>query len=184
MTTTLFLSGGAIALLSAVMIYNLLIRRRNRVDNAFAGVDAYLTMRYELIPNLVRTVQAYASHESQVFAQITDLRAQALQGDLGSDQRVRLANRIEPCMQGLFALAEGYPALRADAGFQQLQRSLNEIEERISAARRAFNASVLDYNNAVEAFPSNLVAGAMQFQRRAFFESADTARQHPGVSGG
>jgi LemA protein len=175
-TTWVLIGAGALAL-AIVLMFNTLVRRRNAVDNAFAGVDAYLTMRYDLIPNLVETVKGYAKHEGEVLARVTEQRAQAMSGALGTDARVRLDNSIAQGMQRLIALGEAYPDLQASHNFQQLQRSLNEVEERVSAARRAFNACVNDFNNAVELFPINLVARAMGLQRRAFFEAPEPARQ-------
>jgi LemA protein len=163
--------------LFAVLGYNALVRRRNAVDNAFASVDAYLLMRYDLIPNLVETVKGYAAHEAATLEAVVRRRAEALAPGLSTDQRVQLDNRIGPDIGRLVALGEAYPALQASAQFQQLQRGLNEVEERLSAARRAFNAAVLDYNNGVEQFPLNLLAGPLGFRRRAFFEIAQAQRQ-------
>lgn len=162
--------------LFAVLAFNLLVRRRNAVDNAFAGVDAYLLMRYDLIPSLVETVKAYARHERETLGEIVELRARSLQAGASTDERVRLDNRISVDLQRLIALGEGYPALKASEQFGQLQRSLNEVEERVSAARRAFNAAVMDYNNGVDLFPLNLVAAAAGFRRRPFFEAPAEAR--------
>lgn len=175
-TTHYWLIGAGVLVLAGVLVFNRLVRLRNAVDNAFAGVDAYLAMRYDLVPNLVATVKGYAQHESETLARVTEQRQQALAGNLGTDARVRLDNSIAHGMQRLMALGEAYPELKASENFQQLQRGLNEVEERISAARRAFNACVQELNNAVEMFPFNLVAGIAGFRRRAYFESAEQAR--------
>jgi len=164
-----------------VLMWNLLVRRRNAIANAFAGIDAMLQMRYDLIPNLVAVVKGYAQHESQTLQAITQLRAQAMQGNLGTNERVHLDNQISQGMGRIMATAENYPQLQASESFQQLQRALNEVEERIGAARRAFNAAVNDYNNAVSVFPTNLLAGAAGMQRHAYFEAAPENRQNPGV---
>jgi LemA protein len=179
--TTLLLSTLAVIALAMVLVFNTLIRRRNAAENAYAGIDVYLTMRYDLIPNLVETVKGYAQHERETLHAITAARAEAIAGDLPSNRRVLLDNRIGESMRRLFALAEAYPDLKASENFQQLQRALNEVEERLSAARRAFNASVLDYNNAIDQFPTNLVAMTMGFQRRAFLDAPDQVRQAPRV---
>ncbi|HRQ65543.1 MAG TPA: LemA family protein [Xanthomonadaceae bacterium] len=170
-------------LIGAVLVFNTLIRRRNAAENAFAAVDVYLTMRWDLIPNLVETVRGYAQHERDTLNAVVEMRARAMAADLSSNGRVELDNGIREGMGRLFALAEGYPELRASESFQQLQRALNEVEERLSAARRAFNAAVLDYNNAVDQFPTNLVAMALHFRRRAFLAAADQARAVPSAAG-
>lgn len=168
--------GLAALALALTGMYNLLVRRRNGVDNAFAGIDTQLMMRYDLIPNLVAVVRQYASHESETLRRVTELRAQAQQQGLDSNERVQLDNRIGQAMGGILALAENYPGLKAAEGFQQLQRALNEVEERIAASRRAFNAAATDYNNAVELFPLNLMASAFGFRRRTLFAAAAEAR--------
>lgn len=175
-TTGWFVTAGAV-LLAAILVYNALVRRRNAADNAFAAVDAYLMMRYELIPNLVETVRGYAAHEQATLERVVALRREALEGPARStDERVRLDNRISGDMRTLVALAESYPDLKANQSFLQLQRSLNEVEERISAARRSFNATVLEYNNLAGLFPMNLVALALGFRTRAYFAAAEDAR--------
>lgn len=168
-------------LLGTVLVFNTLVRRRNAAENAFAGIDVYLTMRYDLIPNLVETVKGYAQHERETLHTVMEMRALAMAGNLPSNGQVELDNRIRDGMSRLFALAEAYPELKASEQFQQLERALNEVEERLSAARRAFNAAVLDYNNAVDQFPTNLVAMAMDFRRRAFLQADDKARAKPSV---
>lgn len=176
--------GIGLAAFAAVLatLYNVLVRRRNGVDNAFAGIDAQLMMRYDLIPNLVAVVRQYASHESETLRRVTELRMQAQRDGLGDNERVQLDNRIGQAMGGILALAENYPALKAAEGFRQLQRALNEVEERIAASRRAFNAAATDYNNAVELFPLNLVASAFGFRRRTLFVAADGARDGVAVA--
>lgn len=180
---TLYGLGIAALALAVIGMYNLLVRRRNGVDNAFAGIDTQLMMRYDLIPNLVAVVKQYAQHEHETLRSVTELRAQAQRHDLGSNERVQLDNRIGQAMDGIFALAENYPSLKAAEGFQQLQRALNEVEERIAASRRAFNAAVTDYNNAVELFPLSLVAAASGFRSRALFVAAEQARSSVSVAG-
>lgn len=173
----------AAAILSFVvaMLYNGLVRRRNAVDNAFGGVDAYLMMRYDLVPRLVETVKGYAAHEQATLAAVIEARRQATESRLSVDQRVRLDNRISGQMAALIATAEAYPELRASEHFRQLQRALNEVEERISASRRAYNAAVLDYNDAVDTFPGKLVAGWFGFARRSFFAAGSAERARPAV---
>lgn len=162
--------------------YNLLVRRRNALDNAFAGIDTHLMMRYDLIPNLVAVVKRYASHENDTLRELTELRSQARADALGTNDRVRLDNRISQSMGSILALVESYPELKATESFQQLQRALNEVEERIAASRRAFNAAATDYNNAVELFPLNLIAATFGFTRRTLFAAAEGARAKVSVA--
>lgn len=162
-------------------LYNSLIRRKNAADNAFASVDALLKKRYDLIPNLVATVKQYMTHEAGVLTDITNLRARALAGGVPADETVKLNQQLGQALRGIMVAVENYPQLRASENFQQLQQSLNEVEEQISAARRAFNAAVTDLNNAVEMFPTNLMAGMMGLRRRDLFEIPDAERANPKV---
>ena len=171
----------AVFLLFFILTYNGLVGKKNQVENAFASIDTMLKKRYDLIPNLVATVKQYAAHESDTLTEITELRAKALSGNLSSDEQVDLNNRISKAMGGIMVAVENYPELKANENFLQLQRSLNEIEEQISAARRAFNAAVTDYNNAIEMFPSNLVAGMMSYRRRQLFEIPNEERENVSV---
>lgn len=164
-----------------VLTYNGLVGKKNQVENAFAGIDTMLKKRYDLIPNLVATVKQYATHEKGTLTEITELRAKAMSGGLSSDEQVQVNNALSKALGGIMVAVENYPELKANENFLQLQRSLNEIEEQISAARRAFNASVTDYNNAIEMFPSNIVAGMMSYRRRQLFEIPETERQNVNV---
>lgn len=164
-----------------IITYNGLVGKKNQVENAFASIDTLLKKRYDLIPNLVATVKQYAAHESNTLTEITDLRAKALSGNLSSDEQVEINNQISKAMGGIMVAVENYPELKANENFMQLQRSLNEIEEQISAARRAFNASVTDFNNAIEMFPSNMVAGMMSYRRRQLFEIPNEERENVNV---
>jgi LemA protein len=171
----------ALPLLIFAVMYNSLVGRRNQVENAFASVDALLKKRYDLIPNLVAAVKQYMRHESGTLTEITALRARATSGGISSDEAVEVNNRISQALRGLMVQVEAYPNLRASENFQQLQASLNEIEEQLSAARRAFNASVTDLNNAVEMFPTNLIAGMTGFKRRKLFEVPEEERKNVSV---
>ena len=163
------------------VMYNSLIGKKNQVENSFATIDAILKKRYDLIPNLVATVKQYMQHEASVLTDITELRAKATSGTLSPDETVDLNNKIGRVMRGIMVAVENYPQLRASENFQQLQGSLNEVEEQISAARRAFNAAVTDFNNAVEMFPTNILAGMMGYKRRKLFEISEQERQNVNV---
>ncbi len=172
----------ALIVLVVISIYNGIIRRKNEVENAFGGMDAQLKKRYDLIPNLVATVQQYAKHEKGLFNEITQLRAQATSGNLSNDEKVELDNKISRSMQNLMVNVENYPDLKANENFMHLQRNLNEVESQISAARRAYNATVTDYNNGIETFPNSIIAGMMNMTRKQVFEIPETERQNVNVN--
>ncbi len=186
------LGASAVAVLAAlsvpvvivVLLYNGLIGKRNRASNAQATVDVMLKKRYDLVPNLVAVVEGYAEHERGVLTLVTELRAKALSGGLSNAEKADLNNQLTAALKTVFAVAEGYPDLKANKGFLHLQAALTELEEQISAARRAFNAAVLEYNNAVEMLPSSIVASALGWRRNAFFEASDAERVKPGVASG
>ena len=170
-----------VVLLAVFGMYNSLVGKKNQVENAFASIDTILKKRYDLIPNLVATVKQYMQHEAGVLREVTELRSKAMSGQVSSDDAVDLNNRIGRALGGIMVAVERYPELKASDNFQQLQRTLNEVEEQLSAARRAFNSSVTDFNNAVEMFPTNIMAGMMNYQRRKLFEVPEAERQNPNV---
>jgi LemA protein len=171
---------GVVALV-VVGIYNSLVRKRNQVKNIFATVDAILKKRYDLIPNLVATAQRYMEHEQSVLTEVTRLRAKALSGDTSDDEKIEIDNQISKAIRGILVAVENYPGLRANENFMHLQVTLTEVEEQISAARRAYNATVTDYNNAVETFPTNMVAKLFDFRRRRLFEIQAAERESADV---
>ena len=152
---------------TGIWIYNRLIRNRNRVSEAWAGIDVQLQKRAELVPNLVKTVKGYATHESSVFEEVAHTRAT---GETTVDARAKQETALSRSLGRLFALAEDYPDLKASEGFQQLHNSLIEIENHLQFARRYYNGAVRDNNNVVESFPSNLVAGVFNFNLADFFQ--------------
>jgi LemA protein len=169
----------AVLLLLSMVLYNGLIRRKNDVENAFGSVDVMLKKRHDLIPNLVETVKTYMKHEKSLLNELTELRTRAQNSDLPEDERVDLENRITKGISGIMVAVENYPDLKANQNFLQLQGAWNEAEEQISAARRTFNAAVTAYNNAVETFPSNLMADIMGYKRRKVFEIPEVERKSP-----
>jgi len=183
MLTGLIVVIGLVVFIAIVVmvLYNGLISKKNQVEYAFGGMDVMLKKRYDLIPNLVSTVQQYASHERELLEKVTALRTQALQNNLSHDQKVDLDNQISGALGQIMVAVEAYPDLKANENFLQLQASLNEVEEQISAARRAYNAAVTDYNNGIEMFPSNLMAGMMHLKRKAVFEITEVERQNLNV---
>ena len=163
----------AVAGVLAFGMYNSLIGKKNDVEKSFGSIDVMLKKRYDLIPNLVAAVKQYMQDEAGTLTEITELRAKAVSGNLSSDEKVDLDNKITKTLGGIMVAVENYPDLKASQNFIQLQASLNEVEEQISAARRAFNASVTDYNNAVEMFPTNIFASMMNYKRKAVFAVAN-----------
>lgn len=154
-------------------LYNGLVQKRNRVDNAWAQVKVQLKRRWDLIPNLVETVKGYASHESQTFEAVTAARNNAM--GAGNDPRVsqEAENMLTGTLRSLFAVAEAYPDLKANTNFNQLQAELTETENKIAYSRQFFNDTVLIYNNAIQVFPAVLVAGLLGFTKRDSFDIAD-----------
>jgi LemA protein len=155
--------------------YNQLIRSRNRVREAWSGVDVQLRRRASLIPNLVDTVQAYAQHERSTFDEVTRARS-GLQNAGGAGAAGDANNVLSQALGRLFAVAENYPQLRASEGFVRLQDELSDIEEKIAYARQFYNRNVLDYNNRIDVFPSVLVARTFDFRASEFFDAGDEGR--------
>lgn len=165
-------------LLIIVLLYNSLIARKNAVGNAFGAIDAMLKKRYDLLPNLVETVKQYMNYERDTLTRVTELRGKVIDPKLPSDQKIQLENQINTAMRGIMVQVENYPELKANQNFMQLQGSWNEIEEQISAARRAYNAAVNSYNNACEQFPTNIMAGMMNYQLKTYLETPEEERKN------
>ena len=166
-----------VVLLIPVLIYNCLVAKKNQVLNVFGTIDALLKKRYDLIPNLIATVKGYMRHERTLLAEVTEMRAKAISDRTSDDEKVELDNKVTKILSRIMLAVENYPDLKAGENFMHLQRTLTELEEQISAARRAYNAAVTDYNNAVEMFPTNVVASIMNYKRRKFFEISEKERE-------
>ena len=165
----------------AVGLYNTLVGKKNQVKNLFASVDTLLKKRYNLIPNLVACVEKYMKHERDVLTEVTRLRARALSGNISDDEKIDIDRQISEAIRGIMVAVEQYPGLKANEGFMQLQVTLNEVEEQISAARRAYNAAVTSYNNAVEMFPTNIAAQLMNYKPKRLFAITSAERQNVDV---
>jgi LemA protein len=174
----LIIGGVGLFLLIVIVIYNGLVGARNSVENAFGSIDVMLKKRYDLIPNLVETLKTYMKHEKDTLTNLTALRAKAVSGTITNDEKIQLENQISGAMRGLMVAVENYPDLKASEQFTMLQRSWNEAEEQISAARRSYNAAVTDYNNKVDKFPSNIFAGMFSFKRKEVFVIPEVERQN------
>lgn len=165
-----------------VVLYNTLIGLKNRVENTFSGIDVLLKKRYDLIPDLVATVKRYTQYEQETLTNIAALRARAVSGQVTGEGRIQLENRLSEELGNLMISIENYPDLKANQNYLNLQQTLTEIEEQLSAARRFYNTTVTEYNNAVEMFPTNVVAGMMSYRRKQLFEAPANERQKQSVS--
>ena len=157
-------------LLVLALMYNGLVRRRNRVDNAWSQIDVQLKRRHDLIPNLVEAVKGYMVYEQETLSKVTNARAAAVAaGAQGPEAQAKAENTLTQSLRSLFAVAENYPDLKANQNVLALQEELTTTENKISFARQFYNDSVLSYNNALQTFPRNLIAGMFSFKSREFF---------------
>ncbi len=178
----LFSAAIAALLIAGIILYNRLIRSRNRVETAWSDIDVQLQRRYDLVPQLVKAVDQYAKYERATLEAITELRSRAKQArDIG--ERGELEQQLGNNIERLIAIAEKYPDLKANENFLNLQNELVQTENYLQFARRYYNGSVRDYNTMTEAVPSNVVARAFHFEPRSFFQkSADDAANVPLVN--
>lgn len=168
----------AIAGLMYVSIYNGLIKYRQKVKEAWAGIDVQLKRRHDLIPNLVNTVKGYAKHESETLQKVIQARNAAMSAPVSSlGDKAGAENMLSGTLKSLFALSENYPDLKANQNFIKLQDELTETEDQISASRRIYNSNVEALNTKIEMFPSNIIANAHHFKKASFFEITETERK-------
>jgi LemA protein len=165
-----------------VRLYNGLIARRNAADNAFSTIDVQLKMRCDLVPRVVDAARGYMEHERGVLEELTRLRAEATAPGVTTAMRVALDEQMGGLLSRVFAVAEQYPDLKASNAVIMLQRTLNEVEAQLAAARRTYNAAVTEYNTHLESFPTNLAAGAFGFSRRSLFEAGAADRESVNVA--
>lgn len=174
----------------AVSLYNGFVKSRNLIQESWRQIDVELNRRYDLIPNLVETVRAFAAHERNTLEQVVALRSQAAQlaqssGGVPSQQRAQVEEQLSGAVKSLMVSVEAYPELKSNVNFLELQRELAATEDRIAAGRRFYNANVRNYNTQVESFPSNILAGMFKFEKATYFEVNDAAvRQAPTVNFG
>jgi LemA protein len=186
MTTFLYilLALAVLIPLAVIVLYNRLVGSRNLVEEGWSGMDVQLKRRADLIPNLVETVKGYAGHEKGVLEAVTQARAAATSAS-GPGEAGKAENMLTASLRQLFAVAEAYPELKADANFRDLQGQLSEVEDQIQKARRYYNGAVRRLNTQIELFPSNIVAAQFRFQRAEYFEIEDPqSREAPKVSFG
>jgi LemA protein len=159
-----------------IYIYNSLVSNKNLVAEGWSGIDVQLKRRNDLIPNLVETVKGYASHEDKVFRDIAELRAKSIAGGSVADQSA-VGQAMTAALGRLFAIAEAYPELKADANFRDLQDKLSGVEDEIQMSRRYYNGAVRNFNTLIESFPSNIVANFFRFVKAEFFDIGDAAQR-------
>lgn len=160
-----------------IAAYNALIRQNNQVEEAFSTMDVYLKKRWDLIPNLVETVKGYAAHERSTFEKIVSLRNQSYD-TISPEEKFSLNNELTNAISKIIAVAENYPDLKANQNFLNLNKELVQVEKDIANARKYYNATVRDFNNKVQIFPSNLVASMAGFSKKTMFEAATEERQN------
>lgn len=165
-----------------ILIYNGLVQRRLRIDEAFAQIEVQLKRRWDLIPNLVDAVKGYMGFEQSVLTAVTEARANAVSaGAKGTHEQALAENALTSTLRSLFATVENYPELKANQNVLELQEQLTTTENQISFARQHYNATVLDYNTSVATFPNVLVSGPLGFSKREFFDAEPEAEQVPRV---
>jgi len=182
MTVVLIVVGVIVLLgLIYILIRNSMVGARNRVDEAWSGIDVQLKRRHDLVPNLVESVKGYAQHEQATFEKVTQARAAAMQAQ-GPAQASQAEGMLSQALGGLRVVAEQYPELRATENFQQLMRNLSELEDEIQASRRIYNSNVQSYNTKIQVFPNSVIANQGGFTPREFFEIEVAAeREAPDV---
>lgn len=164
-----------------ISIRNGLIAKKNKVEYANGAVDAMFKQRYDLIPNLVASVKQYMQHESGVLERLVQLRSQAKQSNLSDEQRNNINKELDQAFRSFNITVESYPNLKASEQFSKLQASLNECEGQLAAARRTYNAAVMEYNNAIEMFPSSIFASQMKYVKKEMITSTEQERINPNV---
>jgi LemA protein len=168
----------AVLVLWVVGSFNGLVTLKNRAKEAWADIDVQLKRRYDLIPNLVETVKGYATHEKQLFENITKARTAAMSAQ-GVQAKGEAENMLSGTLKSLFAVTENYPDLKASTNFLELQRELTDTEDKIQAARRFYNTNVRDLNIKVESFPGNIIANSFGFRQMELFQTTNEAERNP-----
>ncbi len=162
----------------AISVFNRLISLNVRCDEASSDIEVQLKRRYDLIPNLVESVKGYATHEKDIFENVTKARSEAL-GAKGMQEKAQAENQLSQALKSVFAVAENYPDLKANENFMKLQEELTDTEDKIQASRRFYNANVRDFNIAIQVFPSSIVANMKGYKSRELFELEDAAAKEP-----
>ncbi len=171
----------AVIVLWVIFAYNNFIKLVNRAKEAWSDIDVQLKRRYDLIPQLINTVQGYVKHEREVLESVTEARTRAMNNEVkgGTGEIAQSENMLSGALKSLFAVAENYPDLKANENFIELQKELSDTENKIQASRRFYNGNVKNLNIAIESFPYNLIAGMFNFEKREFFELEEEGAREP-----
>lgn len=172
----------AVIVVLGIALYNTLIARKNEVKNAFATIDAMLKKRFDLIPNLVASVKESTKFESSTLEKIVALRSKVGEGKLTPQELQKIDQESTGALRSFFVQVEAYPDLKSSQNFIQLQNALQEVEDQLAAARRTYNAAVTNYNNALEMFPTNIVAGFMSLQQESVLSIPESERKNVNVA--
>jgi LemA protein len=175
--TTVVLLGILVFFVILILMYNALIFKKNQIENMEGNINVILKKRYDLIPNFVRTLERYMQHEKEVFEKITELRTKA-KNEKDFDNKIDIENELAPLMSKLFVNVENYPQLKADKNFIQFEKTLKDIEDELSAARRAYNQAITDYNNTLEMFPTNIMASFMHLKTKKTFDIPEQQKRN------
>ncbi len=176
-TNIIFIAVGVLFILYIVGMYNGFIILKTRIEEALSGIDVQLKRRADLIPNVIETVKGYAKHEKELFENVTKARTSFLHAKT-VHEKADANNQMTETLKSIFAVAEGYPDLKANANFQELQRQLEDTEDKIAYSRQFYNGNVLDYNAKVKTFPSNMIAGMFGFAVYEFFQATGEERKN------
>ncbi|MEK6984356.1 MAG: LemA family protein [Nanoarchaeota archaeon] len=166
---------GALVILYIILTFNGLIMLRNRVNNAWSQIDVQLKRRYDLIPNLVNTVKGYMKHEKGVLTEVTKMRAALITGSMS--EKAKASDMITNALKTIFAVSENYPKLQASENFKMLQEELSGTESKIAFSRQFYNDNVMTLNNKIQQFPSNVIAGMLNFKEKEFFKTDETEKK-------
>ena len=164
-----------------ILMYNSLVAKKNQVENIFASVDTVLKKRYDLIPNIVASVSKYMEHEKSLLEEVTKLRSEANRPNISDEHKIALDTKVSSALGSIMVAVENYPELKSNENVMHLQHTLHEVEEQISAARRAYNQAVTDYNNAIEMIPTNFMASLMNYKAKEVFEIVESERKNINV---
>lgn len=167
-----------VLILIGIGMYNSLIGKKNQVTNAFSAIDVMLKKRFDLLPNLIETVKQYMNYEEGILSKIVELRSKATSTNISNAEKLEIDRQLSAGVRGLMLNVENYPDLKANQNFLNLQSTWTESEEQIAAARRTYNASVTDYNNAIMMFPGSIIAGMMNYQPINVLENTEEERKN------
>ena len=180
--TAIIIIGAILVVLAGyvISVYNKLVNQRNKVENQWSQIDIQLKRRADLIPNLVETVKGYAKHEEGTFKAVVEARNKAVNAGI-VNEKIEANNELSGALTKLFALAEAYPELKANENFLKLQEDLKDTEDKITYARQFYNDAAMTYNNLIQMFPSNIVAGMFGFKKYDFFKATEEEKETPKV---